>query len=313
MNTSPSPTAIAWAAELIAWSPDAAQPVDGQPADLDREVGEQQGHPGDVAVVLAGLVGAAEDDVLDRAPGRCRRGRRRARRTVAARSSGRTRRQGAAVAADRGADGLDDPGIAERRGGSLGSWPDGSGYGRTAQPAKVDRPLAFSRWTEAPVDVSTRIRPAVPELGSPVARMTAESSGATPAIVSADRRRERAVVLGVSPPSSPPACRRARGGSSPASPSATHWPSPAASQVWSRMVGSRARLVDSSSQVIGWAWPVRLFARSTGPTPVGAVRQRIADERPVGAERDDPDRSPPTVVGHLRRTGRRGPSDARRR
>ena len=45
--------------------PRAAQPVDGQPADLDREVGEEQRHPRDVAVVLAGLVGAAEDDVLD--------------------------------------------------------------------------------------------------------------------------------------------------------------------------------------------------------------------------------------------------------
>ena len=45
--------------------PRAAQPVDGQPADLDREVGEEQRHPGDVAVVLAGLVRAAEDDVLD--------------------------------------------------------------------------------------------------------------------------------------------------------------------------------------------------------------------------------------------------------
>ena len=45
--------------------PGAAQAVDRQPADLDREAGEEQGHPRDVAVVLAGLVRAAEDDVLD--------------------------------------------------------------------------------------------------------------------------------------------------------------------------------------------------------------------------------------------------------
>ena len=56
--------------------PGAAQPVDGQPADLDREVGQEQGHPRDVAVVLAGLVGAAEDDVLDERRDRARPGRR---------------------------------------------------------------------------------------------------------------------------------------------------------------------------------------------------------------------------------------------
>ena len=45
--------------------PGAAQPIDGLAADLDREAGEQQRHARDVAVVLAGLVGAAEDHVLD--------------------------------------------------------------------------------------------------------------------------------------------------------------------------------------------------------------------------------------------------------
>ena len=45
--------------------PRAAQPVDGLPADLDREAGEEQRHARHVAVVLAGLVGAAQDDVLD--------------------------------------------------------------------------------------------------------------------------------------------------------------------------------------------------------------------------------------------------------
>ena len=68
----------------------AAQPVDGQAADLDREAGQQQRHPRDVAVVLAGLVGAAEDDVLDERrvdAGAVDDGRAA---TAAARSSGRT-------------------------------------------------------------------------------------------------------------------------------------------------------------------------------------------------------------------------------
>ena len=113
MNTSPSPTAIACAAELIAWSPRPAQPVDGQPADLDRQAGQQHGHPGDVAVVLAGLVGAAEDDVLDEAgidagpvDDRAQHGRRQVVRPHGG--------QGPAVPPDRRADGLDDPGLAER-------------------------------------------------------------------------------------------------------------------------------------------------------------------------------------------------------
>jgi len=40
-------------------------PVHRQPADLDRQPGHESGHPGDVAVVLTGLIGAAEDHVLD--------------------------------------------------------------------------------------------------------------------------------------------------------------------------------------------------------------------------------------------------------
>jgi hypothetical protein len=34
--------------------------------DLDGQAGEQRGHARDVAVVLAGLVGAAHEDFLDR-------------------------------------------------------------------------------------------------------------------------------------------------------------------------------------------------------------------------------------------------------
>jgi hypothetical protein len=42
-----------------------AEPVHGHAGDLDRQSGEQRGHPGDVAVVLAGLVRGSEVDVDD--------------------------------------------------------------------------------------------------------------------------------------------------------------------------------------------------------------------------------------------------------
>ena len=113
MNTSPSPTAIAWAAELIACSPDPHSRLTVCPPTSTGKSGEEQRHPGDVAVVLAGLVGAAEDDVLDE------------RRVDAGAVDDRAQdgggeivrpdaRERAAVAADRRADGLDDPGLAER-------------------------------------------------------------------------------------------------------------------------------------------------------------------------------------------------------
>ena len=93
--------------------PRPAQPVDRQPAHLDREVGEQQGHPRDVAVVLAGLVGAAQDHVLDErrvdAGAVDDRAQDDGREVVRADA-----RERAAVAADRRADGLDDPGLADR-------------------------------------------------------------------------------------------------------------------------------------------------------------------------------------------------------
>ena len=97
----------------------AAQPVDGLPADLDREAGEQQRHPGHVAVVLAGLVRAAEDDVLDE--------RRVDARAIDHRAQdrggeivGSDARKRTPIAADRGAHGLDDPGLAERAVGRAG-------------------------------------------------------------------------------------------------------------------------------------------------------------------------------------------------
>ena len=44
----------------------AAQPIDGRPRDLVRHSREQQRHARHVAVIFAGLVGAAVDDFVDR-------------------------------------------------------------------------------------------------------------------------------------------------------------------------------------------------------------------------------------------------------
>ena len=76
-----------------------AEPVDRHACHRLRQPGEQRRHPRDVAVVLAGLVRAAEVDVLDLAPARRRRARprlrsrsrrgRRAARPRARRRSGR--------------------------------------------------------------------------------------------------------------------------------------------------------------------------------------------------------------------------------
>src|SRR5205814_2262017 len=46
--------------------PRAAQPVHGLARHFDRKTRQEQGHPRHVAVVLAGLIGAAEDHVVDR-------------------------------------------------------------------------------------------------------------------------------------------------------------------------------------------------------------------------------------------------------
>ena len=74
--------------------------------------GQQQRHPGDVPVVLAGLVGAAEDDVLDERrvqAGAIDDGAQDGGREVVRPDAG----QRPAVPADRRSDGLDDPGLAD--------------------------------------------------------------------------------------------------------------------------------------------------------------------------------------------------------
>ena len=72
-----------------------AEAVDGESGDRVGQPGEQHGHPGDVAVVFAGLVRGAEDDLVERRSPACTASWMPARRTAsattsAARSSGRT-------------------------------------------------------------------------------------------------------------------------------------------------------------------------------------------------------------------------------
>ena len=64
-NTSPSPAPIAWAALFTAWRPDPHSRFTVCPATSTGSPASRSGHPGDVAVVLARAVRAAEDDVLD--------------------------------------------------------------------------------------------------------------------------------------------------------------------------------------------------------------------------------------------------------
>src|SRR4029078_12896094 len=90
----------------------ATQSVDGQPTHLDREVREQQSHPRDVAVVLAGLVLTAEDDVLDETrvdTGPVHQPAQDRGCQVIRPDAGK----GAAVATDRGPDRFDDPGFTQ--------------------------------------------------------------------------------------------------------------------------------------------------------------------------------------------------------
>ena len=90
----------------------AAQAVDGLPGDLDRQPGQEAGHARDVAVVLARLIGAAEDDVFDSRRVDARLGDRGldGQRGHVVRSH---RPQRTAVAADGRPHGADDPGLAQ--------------------------------------------------------------------------------------------------------------------------------------------------------------------------------------------------------
>ena len=134
MNTSPSPTAIAWAAELIAWSPEPHSRLTVSPPTSTGQPGQEQRHPRDVAVVLAGLVGAAEDDVLDERRVDARRGRRRrGSRPRRGRRAGPTRGRRRSGRSASGPPRRSTPRGAAGRG--LGSRPIVGAGGRTARVA----------------------------------------------------------------------------------------------------------------------------------------------------------------------------------
>ncbi len=85
MNTEPSPARIAWAALTTACRPEPHRRFTVWPGTSTGKPGEQRRHPGDVAVVLARLIGAAEDHVLDacrRNPGALDHGANRNRREI---------------------------------------------------------------------------------------------------------------------------------------------------------------------------------------------------------------------------------------
>ena len=87
-----------------------AQPVDGVAGDLVRQAGQQRGHARDVAVVLAGLVGGAEDHLVDRVvgdAGALERGAEDERGEVVGARVG----EGAAIAPEGRADAADEKGI----------------------------------------------------------------------------------------------------------------------------------------------------------------------------------------------------------
>src|SRR5690606_3899838 len=98
----------------------AAQAVDGGGGDFHGQARQQHGHAGDVAVVFAGLVGAAVDQVVDLGPVDVRIARHqcldRQRREVVGANAG----ERSAVAAEGGADGVAEKG--GLHGGARRSW-----------------------------------------------------------------------------------------------------------------------------------------------------------------------------------------------
>ena len=72
MDSTPPAITMSAAPDLIMWlamddgaQPGRAQPVDGDARDVEGKSGQEGGHPGHVAVFLAGAVGVAQDDFVD--------------------------------------------------------------------------------------------------------------------------------------------------------------------------------------------------------------------------------------------------------
>ena len=90
--------------------PGGAQPVDGHPGGFNGQPGQQGGHARHVAVVFAGLVGAAEVDLLDQ-PGVDSGAVEQAADDECGQVVGAHFGQHAAQRSDRRADGIDDDGF----------------------------------------------------------------------------------------------------------------------------------------------------------------------------------------------------------
>ena len=119
--------------------PRSAQPIERDAGDRVRKPGEQRSHAGDVAVVLAGLVGAAEVDVVDGRALQARaldRGSDRDPCEVVGTDGG----ERTAVPADRRAHRGDDDGARHQRTKSI--WT-GSGNAPSASPRRKSSVTAF--------------------------------------------------------------------------------------------------------------------------------------------------------------------------
>ncbi|MNI02213.1 hypothetical protein D3C73_550790 [compost metagenome] len=92
-----------------------AQAVDGVAADAVRQAGQKGGHARDVAVVLTRLIGRAQDHVVERRRVQPRIARQQRPQRQGRQIVGAHRGQGAAVAADGGADRVADESVGHLR------------------------------------------------------------------------------------------------------------------------------------------------------------------------------------------------------
>ena len=116
--SSASPALIARAAMPMASMPEPHRRLIVVPGHLDRQAGQQRRHARDVAVVLARLVGAAEDHVVDGRPVDVGLALHQRPDRDGAEIVGAHAGEAAAVAADRRADGVADEGFPHAC-----SWP----------------------------------------------------------------------------------------------------------------------------------------------------------------------------------------------
>ncbi len=164
-TSSASPRRMARAAWPTASSPDAQSRFTVTPGTESGQAGEEHGHARDVAVVLAGLVGAAEDHLVERAPVHAREALHqrddRDRREVV----GPDGREGASVPAEGRADGGADEGVSHGRrdgrpAGRGGVKPDVSTRGGVDKPRRPEcqwRPARHDR--RAPKRPPQLVRP----------------------------------------------------------------------------------------------------------------------------------------------------------